>query len=364
MRNPLAYLTVFTALVASALILGAVYLLAKTPVALLDDEIIARPSIAAADPRSTLVPYQLGEGKSAAEIGKELAALGVIRSADQFKLLVALMGLGAKLSAGEYELPARMSAASAVQALTVKGAVPVIKMTFPEGIRVEEMAEIAEKAGFGPRRDFLDAVAKAVPPPEIAAVLPAGETLQGYLFPDTYIMPIGSPPSALVDLMLKTFLRRFTPALRQAAAAQGLTLHQAVTLASIIEREAVLEEERPLMAGVFFNRLAASDLLGADPTVQYAVSLQPGSVQRFGWWKKTITLDDLQIDSPYNTRLKAGLPPGPITNPGLASLEAVANPTATTMYYFVADAKKGDGSHVFAETAAEHDRNQATVGQP
>jgi UPF0755 protein len=126
----------------------------------------------------------------------------------------------------------------------------------------------------------------------------------------------------------------------------------------------VLAQERPLIAGVFYNRLAASDLLGADPTIQFAVALDPASVARYGYWKQELDVNDLANKSRYNSRIYPGLPPGPITNPGLASLEAVANPTATRYYYLVADAKKGDGSHAFAETFAQHEQNIAAVGGP
>ncbi|WBL36327.1 endolytic transglycosylase MltG [Tepidiforma flava] len=200
--------------------------------------------------------------------------------------------------------------------------------------------------------------------PGLAEHLPPGADLRGYLFPDTYIMPVGSTMDDLVAYMIRTLDERFTPELRAAAAARGLNPHQALTLASIVEREAVLPAERPLIAGVFYNRLAAGDRLGADPTVQFAVALDPASVQRYGWWKKELTIIDLENPSPYNTRLFPGLPPGPIACPGLASIEAVAYPTDTDYYYFVADAKKGDGSHVFAVTFAEHERNIALYGAP
>jgi len=137
-----------------------------------------------------------------------------------------------------------------------------------------------------------------------------------------------------------------------------------VTLASIVEKEAVVAEERPRIAGVFLNRVAAGDALGADPTVQFALAADPASVAKFGWWKLELTAVDLEIVSPYNTRKVAGIPPGPIANPGLASLEAVANPEETDFYYFVADAKKGDGSHRFAVTLDEHLQNQALYGSP
>jgi UPF0755 protein len=241
--------------------------------------------------------------------------------------------------------------------------VPTVRLTFPEGIRFEEMADIVANSGLATKAQFLDAVAKATLPPELGT-LPAGQNLQGYLFPDTYIVPVGTTAEDLVALMLKTFTRRFTPELRAAAQAHGLTIHQAVTLASIVEREAVKDEERPLIAGVFYNRIAANDLIGADPTVQFAVAQDAANVRLYGYWKKELTAADLAIDSPYNTRKYPGIPPGPITNPGLASLEAVANPTQTDYYYFVANSIKGDGSHVFAVTAEEHQKNQALYGSP
>jgi UPF0755 protein len=237
-------------------------------------------------------------------------------------------------------------------------------VTFIEGTRTEEMAVRAEEAGFGTEQEFLDAVARAQLPVSLRGAIPEGQGLQGYLFPDTYILPVGSSMDDLVLLMLETFNQRFSPELQGAVEARGLTVHQGVTLASIIEREAVIPEERALIAGVFLNRLAAGDALGADPTVQFALALDPASVEEFDWWKKELTLEDLEVDSLYNTRKVPGMPPGPIANPGLASLEAVANAATTDYYYFVADAKKGDGSHVFAVTLDEHLANQALYGSP
>ncbi len=309
--------------------------------------------------------YTLPKESSAAKIGDDLEELGIIRSGAQFALLVRLMGVEKKLSAGEYTLPKGISAVTAVQAVTVKDSVPVRRVTFPEGIRIEEMAVIAEKAGFGTAQEFLVAAAAAKLPSGLALNLPAGAGLQGYLFPDTYILPIGARSPQLVALMIETFDVRFSAELRAAAAQRGFSTHEVVTMASIVEREAVLEGERPRIAGVFYNRLAGSDSLGADPTVQFAITVNnPATVTQHGWWKKELTAVDLDSQSPYNTRKFGGLPPGPITNPGLASLEAAAKPEATDFYYFVADAKKGDGSHAFAVTFAEHEGNIATVGSP
>ena len=336
------------------------YFVAATPGAVLDRQIVEPLS---SIPATGKVPYTVREGAAASQVGDDLQRLGVVRSSRQFQVLVSLMGLQDKLSAGDYQLARGSSSASIIEQITVKDQVATLRVTFPEGIRFEEMAVLAEKAGFGTQQEFLDAVASANLPADLAATLPPKADLQGYLFPDTYIMPVGSTAAGLVQLMIDNLAAKFSPELRAAALAQGLNPHQALTLASIVEREAVLADERPLIAGVFYNRLAEGDLLGADPTTQFAAALNPQSVAKYGWWKKELTLDDLENPSKYNTRLVPGLPPGPITNPGLASLEAVARPAKTKFYYFVADATKGDGSHLFAETIAEHERNKARVGQ-
>lgn len=338
----------------------AAYFVASTPAAVLDKRVVEPITVA---PAGEVVGYTLREGSSAGQVGDDLEQLGVIRSSRQFQVLISLMGLQDKLSAGRYDLATGTAAATVIWQLTVKEIAPTLKVTFPEGIRIEQMAVFAAQAGFGTEQDFLAAVANAKLPADLAATLPEGQGLQGYLFPDTYILPASSSAADLVALMIETFVLRFTPQLREAALAQGLNPHQALTLASIVEREAVVEAERPLIAGVFHNRLAEGDRLGADPTTQFAAALDPASVAKYGWWKKELTIDDLENPSPYNTRLVPGLPPGPITNPGLASIEAVANPAKTKYYYFVADSVKKDGSHVFAETLAEHERNKARYGE-
>ena len=339
--------------------LVASFCIAQTPSDVLGDDLVEQPTPAT---HREQVGYTLPQGASARDIGKDLERLGVIKSATQFEFMVGLMGLESGLSSGDYLLRTNSSVLDVITDLTVQESVPVLKVTFPEGIRIEEMAVIAERAGFGSRESFLAATATAVLPPGFVESHPEGASLQGYLFPDTYIMPVGSTAEDLIAYMLDTLEERFSPELRAAASARGLSPHQALTLASIVEREAVLDEERPLIAGVFYNRLEAGDTLGADPTVQYAVSLVPGSVEEFGYWKKEITQADLEIESPYNTRKFPGLPPGPIANPGLLSIQAVANPTDTEMYYFVADAKAGDGSHRFAVTFEEHQANIAQYG--
>lgn len=341
-------------------LLIAAVLVARTP-----GTIEGRPVPASSIPTpGANIVYQVDEAQSASSIGADLERLGVIQSGRQFATLVAVMGLAGRLAAGDHLLPRGLTALQAVETLTVKESGPSIRITFPEGIRFEEMAAIVDESGLDTGQAFLAAVAAASLPAELGP-LPVGADLQGYLFPDTYILPVGANAADLVEIMLANFATRFDQTLRAELADRELTIHEAVTLASIVEREAVIPEERPLIAGVFYNRIAAGDLLGADPTVQFAVTLlDPLSVNAHGWWKRELTQEDLELDSPYNTRKFPGIPPGPITNPGLASLIAVVRPAETDFYYFVADAKKADGSHVFAVTLAEHQRNIDAVGQP
>jgi UPF0755 protein len=183
---------------------------------------------------------------------------------------------------------------------------------------------------------------------------PAGANLEGYLFPDTYFFGRTTTVEDAVKQMLENFDRKFSEELRQEAANLGLGVHTVLTLASIVEREAQVPEERPIIAGVFLRRLRLGIPLEADPTVQYAVGSDPESVAKYGYWKKELTQADLEVDSPYNTYRRMGLPPGPIANPGLDSIVAVVRPAETNYLYFVA---KPDGSHAFAETLEEHLRN-------
>lgn len=353
-------------LVVVVVVLAAAAAIARVPAVTIDGP----PAYPAPPSAGREVEFTVREGMSVDEVARELARLEVIASPEQFATLAALTGVAGHLAPGTYTLRTGSSSLTVLDAIRVKPSPPVVRLTFPEGLRVEEMAAIVERSGLGTAEEFLAAVERAQLPPGLAEylppaeALPPGQRLQGYLFPDTYLLPRGSTVDDLVALMVATLDRRFTPELRAAAAAKGLNPHQALTLASIVEREAVIPAERPLIAGVFLNRLRANDLLGADPTVQFAVALDPANVERYGWWKKELTIDDLEVRSPYNTRLFPGLPPGPIANPGLASIEAVANAAETDFYYFVANAKAGDGSHVFAVTEAEHERNKLLYGAP
>ena len=338
--------------VIAAVIVGAA-LFAGTPRATLGSDIIPPGEECEPGPPQR---YILAEGSSSAEVADQLEALGIIRSSTQFKVLAGLLGLQNRLASGVYTLQPCDSTISIINSLTVGEAVPTVRVTFPEGLRIEEMAEIAQQAGFGPAEEFIAAAREVELPLRLAVELPEGVGHEGYLFPDTYILPLGSTAAELVALMVETMHLRFSADLREIAAERGLTPHEVLTLASIIEREVSVPEERPIVAGVFFNRIAAFDRLGADATVQYAIADDPASVEAYGWWKagSELTLADLDYNSPYNTRRYAGLPPGPIASPGLASIEAVVYAADTDYYYYVVDVYTDDGSHCFALSFDEH----------
>lgn len=298
--------------------------------------------------------FTVQPGQSAAQIGEELQARGLIRSALTFRTIVETRGVSAKIEAGDYQLSPSMTTSEVVTVLSRGASQSGIRVTIPEGWRAEQAAQKIEAVGIAPADTILDLVRSGAGLP-LAEPPPPGQSLEGYLFPETYEVPQGASPRALLEMMTRQFDKAVTPKLRQQYAARGLTLHQAVTLASIVEREAAIPAEQPLIASVYLNRLARDIPLQADPTVQFAVaSAHLAEALGFGFWKHELTLDDLRLASPYNTYVARGLPPGPICSPGLAALEAVANPADTDYLYFVA---RGDGSHVFARTDQEHAAN-------
>jgi UPF0755 protein len=299
-------------------------------------------------------------GDTASDIGKRLEAAHIIDSAASFERLARVVGAESRLAAGEYEF---LEATSVLDALTrIRDGLTAARIvTVREGLRIEEVAQLLEDRGVVSANDFLAAAnGLATTGSDIDADLlasrPKAATLEGYLYPATYSFSRSVDAQQVVLTMIDALATRLTPDLRAEAQAQGLTVHQVLTLASIVEREAVLPEERPLIASVYRNRLTDGMPLQADPTVQYALTQRPGSVVEFGYWKRALTLQDLQYDSTYNTYVKSGLPPGPIDSPGIDSIIAVIRPAQTNYLFFVA---KGDGSHAFAETFDEHQQNVA-----
>jgi UPF0755 protein len=282
-------------------------------------------------------------GTGTAEIRRRLVDGGVVRDETVFRIALWWTGEARNLQAGEYRFDRPMAAVDVIGKLA-RGDVHARSLTFPEGLTIQEMADIYEARGFGSARDFMTAAGDES---LIGDVDSAAEDLEGYLFPETYALPRGTPTATLIRLMVDRFRMTYTADLRVSAEQQGLTTRQAVTLASLVEKETGKADERPLVAAVYRNRLKIGMAMQADPTVVYAL-------RKAGNYDGNIRKEDLSLDSPYNTYRYPGLPPGPIAAPGKASLEAALKPADVPYLYFVS---RNDGSHVFARTLAEHNRN-------
>ncbi len=276
-------------------------------------------------------------------IGGRLVEAGVVRDPLTWRVALWLTGQGRHLKAGEYRFDQAMTPFDVI-AKIARGDVSVIPITFPEGLTMFEMAKLWESHGFGPASAFLDA---AKDTSIIKAIDPAATSLEGYLFPETYSLTRRTTAPQLVALMIERFEHVWTPEQRAAAQARGLTTHQVVTLASIVEKETGKPDERPLVAAVYENRLRIGMGLQCDPTVIYALMLA-------GRYSGNLRRDDLQFDSPYNTYRYPGLPPGPIAAPGRGSIEAAMHPADVDFLYFVS---RNDGSHEFARTLEQHNRH-------
>jgi UPF0755 protein len=297
------------------------------------------------------VKFTVFPGDTAEEIAQNLKAFGLITDADLFRQLVKYQGVGANLQAGDYELRATMTMEDVIAALQ-KSRQQEVRVTVREGWRLEQIAEALASAGVATYDALLKVMQTGKYDYSVLSDKPAGVDLEGYLWPDTYQMDPRWAAEQAVDLLVATMDRRFTPAMRQQASQRNLTPHQALTIASLVEREAVLATERPIVASVYLNRLAKSMALEADATVQYALGYDK-TQQR--WWPN-ITLQQLRsVESSYNTYLRRDLPPGPICSPGMASIQAVLQPATSDYLFYYA---KGDGSHAFAKTFEEHLENQ------
>jgi len=300
-------------------------------------------------------------GSTAGDIGTTLQQRGLIRSGLLFRLAAEQAGVGSSLAAGDYELSRSMSTNEIIQVLAKGQVKRGLLATITEGWRSEQIADRLEATGFASREDFLRAVSA---PPSVPGVdlldVPPPSRLEGYLFPETYevTQKVSGPRAA--ELMVRMFNQRVGDALRFQPEST-LTPRQVLTLASIVEREAKQASERPMIASVYLNRLAAKLPLQADPTVQYAVATRDGpTAAAYNYWKLDLSPADLQIDSPFNTYVVPGLPPAPICNPGEASIRAVLQPSKTDYMYFVATTD-GSGTHLFARTLDEHNANVAKV---
>jgi len=286
---------------------------------------------------------EIPPGSGTAAIARRLADAGVVTDVNTFRLALWVTGQGRRLQAGEYRFDHPLSARQVAEKIG-RGEVYVHPITFREGLTIKQMAELYESRGFGPAKDFVEAAKNVA---LVQAIDPAAKDLEGYLFPDTYALPRRATADQLVARMVASFTKALTPDLMEKATANGQSVRQLVTLASIVEKETGKAEERPMVAAVYANRLKIGMGLQCDPTVIYAL-------ERAGRFNGNLTREDLQFDSPYNTYRYAGLPPGPIAAPGRASLEAAADPASVPYLYFVS---RNDGSHAFASTLDEHNRN-------
>ena len=284
---------------------------------------------------------EVRKGQRTAIILRHLREAGVLRDEYVPLIYIKVVRHGESIKAGIYEFSRPVTAADVVEKL-IRGDVALKSVTIREGLDRFSIGRLFAADGFGKPADWDRLTAD---PELVRDLAPQAQTLEGYLFPDTYKFSPGTPPQTIVHAMVQNFRKHFGP--QMGYITTGLNLHQTVTLASIVESEAKLPAERPLVASVYLNRLNRHMLLGADPTVIYALKLA-------NRWSGNIHKVDLQIDSPYNTYRYPGLPPGPIANAGMASLQAAAAPTKTAFLYFVA---RHDGSHAFATTIDEHNRN-------
>jgi len=291
------------------------------------------------DTRTQLVHI---ESMGTRQLARTLRQERLIRSATAFRLLVQAnmaLGKGRTPKAGYYDLSPSMSAEEILARLS-EGRVARRRVTFPEGFTLAQMAERLERELNIPQQEFLDAARGTAVSRAVGFRLPRG-SLEGYLFPSTYTFNVGEQPDLVVSEMVAALNETFVRAYQDEIRRQQLSVPQLVTLASLVEREARVPEERALIAGVIMNRLAKNMRLQIDATVQYAL----------GGHRPRLLYKDLRVNSPYNTYLHAGLPPGPICSPGLACLQAALRPAKTDALFYVA---RRDGTHVFSRTYEEH----------
>lgn len=279
-------------------------------------------------------------------VADKLEAGGLIYSKTYFKALVRFSGK--ELAPASYTLKIGTSTKTIVDLITSEKSVAktenkVLTITIPEGWRTEQIAEELEKQGLnGGAKAFMKAVENYGNGGfDFLRERPNRKSLEGYLFPDTYEFKADTPPEDIIQQMLQNFDSKFDEPLRQRAEEMGLTLNEVLIFASLVEREARVSRERPVIAGIYISRYEQGIRLEADPTVQYAFG------KAGDWWPSPLKEAQLQDDGPYNTYQNDGLPPGPIANPGLQSILGVLEPVETDYIYFVADPSE-DGSHNFA----------------
>ncbi len=288
--------------------------------------------------RQVIVP----RGSTFHDIAGQLASAGVIGNETAFRIYAKVTHADTEAHAGAFRFPPHQTPAQVLQQLESGGAQVAKWITIPEGFTAKQIAQRLAYEGFGSAASFQTAFLHD----SIVVGGARTKNLEGFLFPSTYLIPNGASPKTVVDILTAQFRKELPPGAARKARQHGLTVPQVVTLASLIEREAKADDERPLMAGVYYNRLRLGMPLEVDATIEYALPEH----------HDVITYGDLKIDSPYNSYLHTGLPPTPIANPGAASLRAAFDPRPSQYLYYV---YKGNGHHAFARTLAEQHANTA-----
>jgi UPF0755 protein len=309
-------------------------------------------------PTGAFQDFTIEPGESPYSVAGRLEEAQLIANGAALRDYLVYSGLDTTLQAGEFQLNPKMSALQIAWALQDSTPSEITFRILP-GWRMEEIAAALPTSGLEfSQRSLLDVAnqpAEYLSPETtpLLSQLPPGASLEGFLFPDRYRLPRVISVGAFIKTLLDDFMLKVDRQMQDGYQRQGLTLFQAVTLASIIQREAVLEEEMPMIASVFYNRLNNGMSLDTDPTVQYALGYD---LLQKTWWKNPLSLDDLKVNSSYNTYQNPGLPPGPISNPGLSALKAVAFP-AQTQYFYFRMACDNSGRHNFAVTFEQHQQN-------
>ena len=307
----------------------------------------------APETKNSEVIFVVKKGDGVKSIAEKLQQEKLVRSPLVFRVLVVREGLTKKIQAGDFRLNRGMTTMEIIWELT-HGTLD-IWITIPEGWRREQIAEaISSQFTRLPSPGSEATGGQAV---HSSQFLEETQELEGRLFPDTYLIPKGATAEMIVNVFLENFDKKFDSELRQETERQGLTVDQVLTLASLIEREVKTDQDRPIVAGLLFNRLEAGMALQIDATVQYSIATRNSQLvtrNSINWWPKNLIKEDLKIDSPYNTYINKGLPPGPICNPGLASIKAVIYPQTTDYWYYLSDSQ---GQIHYAVTYEEHLEN-------
>lgn len=286
------------------------------------------------------VYVRITPGMSSSQVGQLLEEQGVIDSKLKFWLAVKLNNAGSKLQVGVFELQRNMQAGDALNVL-INGQAAAVRVTVPEGLNVRQVAKLFAEHGLVDEQEFLEEAREFAPYDYIEEMPDADYRIEGFLFPETYDFASDATPRDVMQKMADEFDSRLTPDMRRRAEEEELSIYELVNLASLVEKEAKYPEDRPVIAQVFFKRLAIDMPLQSDTTLQYLRDEV----------KEDLSIADTEVESPYNTYLHYGLPPGPIASPGMASIEAVLNPADTDYLYFVADR---DGHNHYGYTYDEH----------